>query len=67
VGARADLLKAEIEKAKNDLAGHLAELKIEGRAAGRRAATRTGAAIAVLGLAALSFVLIRSILRRHRS
>jgi len=65
VAARADLLKAEIEKTKHDLANHLAELRVESRAAGRKAAVRAGLVLSVIVLTILAFKAIGSIRRRR--
>ena len=65
MAARTDLLRAEIEKSKSDLAGHLAELRIESRAAARKAASRAGAAVGVAALMIASFALIRWLVRRR--
>jgi hypothetical protein len=66
MAAQADLLKAEIEKTKSDLAGHLAELRVQSQAAGRAAAARAGVALAVITLTFVSFKVIRSLLRHRR-
>jgi hypothetical protein len=46
VAARAELLKSDIERTKQDLAEHLGELKVEATAAERKLTKLAGAALA---------------------
>ena len=65
MASRADLLRTEIEKTKHDLANHLAELRVESRAAGRKVAARAGLAMSAIVLTILAFKAIGSVRRRH--
>jgi hypothetical protein len=64
VAPRAELLKAEIDKTKQDLAGHLAELKVHSRAAQRRTLTRAAAVLGVIAAGVVLFKLVRALRRR---
>ena len=62
MGARAQQLRSEIHKTREDLAGHLAELKIESSRTARKAAMAAGATVALF----LGYRILRAVLRRRR-
>ena len=66
MASRTELLKADIEKTKSELARRLAGLKIEAKAARRKAMARTTviAGIVVAGVITLK---LGRLLARHRS
>jgi hypothetical protein len=61
MGARAQQLRSEIHKTRQDLAGHLAELKVESSRAARKAAMVAGATVALF----LGYRILRAVLRRR--
>ena len=63
MASRTELLKAEIDKTKTDLARHLAELGTQARAARRSALSRTGIALAIVAGGVVLFKLVRTVRR----
>jgi hypothetical protein len=60
MGTRADQLRSEIEKTREDLARDVSELKTEASATARKVAIGTAVALAVY----VGFKIVRAILRR---
>lgn len=65
MAAREELLKAEIDKAKSDLAEHLAELRTGAQAAQRRTMARAGLVLGIVVAGLVAYRLVR-FLRRDR-
>jgi hypothetical protein len=65
MAAREELLKAEIDKTKSDLAEHLSQLRVEAQAAQKRTMARAGVVLGIVVLSLVAYRLLRFLRRRQ--